>query len=331
MSKPEVLEWDYPETVPIHETWAVMDSTKMKCYKGCPRRYFYNYVLGWKHEGPNIHLDFGSAIHKMFEYIYNQKDWKGYPNDIMKPAYKEFTDLYREAYPDMESDDSNEPKGPDGAARLLAEYVDKYRDDDFEVLYSEVAGTVPIDDSHDMTFKMDLIIRTEDGIRGRDFKTSSADREMYQRKFHLDTQMQVYTHALHMLFPDEEVGMALDFLIPLKTMIKLRRRDIPMAESQILYAIWELSYELAKVDRDFELLSQSTLDQPFMMAFPRNDQNCTAYNQICPYFDYCTLPSFNNPLTRCENPQPGMTVDFWDPRKLVDDAKHVVDKGTSIS
>jgi hypothetical protein len=329
MSHPDVLEIDYPTPLVPHETWAVVDSTKLKCYKACPRRFFYEYILGWRPESPNIHLNFGQAIHSIFEYIYQRpnNEWRGYPTTVLTEAFQQFLIQYREVYPDVEMDAKNEPKGPHGAARLMEEYATKYKDDDFEVLYNEVAGTVPIDDKHDMVFKMDLIFRDENGIRGRDFKTSSADRDMYQRKFHLDTQMMCYSHALHMLFPDDEVGMALDFLIPLKTIVKLRRRDIPVTEEQLLYWLWETRCDLAELDLDFELLAKAKQDDLYMRAFRRCDQNCTAYNQLCPYFDYCTLPSFLNPLQRCEKPQPGFVVSYWDPRALVEEAQHRVVDG----
>lgn len=340
MSNPAVLDHTYPESLIPVETWSIMDSTKLKCYKGCPRKYFYEYVLGWRHSGPNIHLDFGSAIHLIFETIYNEPDdgWRGYPSDIVTKAYGEFLAEYRKSYPlpegdgvdlaiALEQDAKNSPKNPDGAARLIAEYATKYKDDDFEVLYTEVAGIVPIDDIHNMTFKMDLILRDEMGVRGKDFKTSGADREMYQRKFHHDTQMLCYSHALHMLFPEEEVGMCLDFLIPLKTKVTLRRRDIPITELQLLHWLAETSWWLNEVDRDFELLSNTSLDAPYMLTFRRNDQNCTQYNQLCPFFDFCSLPGFSNPLTRCAKPQPGFEVRHWDPRKLVEEAKTVVTDG----
>jgi len=327
MSNPTILEFDYPEPLVPAETWSIMDSTKLKCYKGCPRRYFYQYVLGWRSAGPNIHLDFGSAIHLIFETIYNQPNWKGYPKEVITRGFAEFFKAYREVYPDPDLDQKNSPKNPDGAARLLERYVQQFKDDDFEVLYSEVAGTVPIDDNHDMTYKIDLIFRDEMGIRGKDFKTSGADREMYQRKFHHDTQMLCYAHALHMLYPGEEVGMCIDFLIPLKTKVTIRRRDIPITEEQLIHWLAETSWWLAEVDRDFELLSKSSVDDPYMLTFRRNDQNCTQFNQLCPFFDYCSLPSFGNPLRRCERPQPGFEVNHWDPRAMVEEAKHMVIDG----
>jgi CRISPR/Cas system-associated exonuclease Cas4 (RecB family) len=57
-----------------HETWQVLDATKLQTYMRCPRKFFFNYVLGWKSEIPSNHLVFGSAWHMAMEVLLD----KGY-------------------------------------------------------------------------------------------------------------------------------------------------------------------------------------------------------------------------------------------------------------
>ena len=75
-----------------HPTWDIMDSSKLICYKECPRKFFYQYILGWQNAYPNNHLVFGSAWHMAMEWLLN------HPKDIAGAALA-FLEYYREHFP----------------------------------------------------------------------------------------------------------------------------------------------------------------------------------------------------------------------------------------
>jgi len=51
---------------------------------------------------------------------------------------------------------------------------------------------------------------------------------------------------------------------------------------------------------------------PVMIPFPMRPTDCTKYNRVCAYHDFCT--SWANPLQRCDEAPLGFEVDFWDPQ-----------------
>ena len=66
---PVDLTRDYP--VPVSDCWSVLDPSKIKTFKQCPRQFFYEHVLGWRSKEPNLHLVFGEAWHQALEHLFN--------------------------------------------------------------------------------------------------------------------------------------------------------------------------------------------------------------------------------------------------------------------
>ena len=87
------------------EIWDVLDSTKIKAYLECPRKFFYEYVVGWRSIEPNIHLEFGKAWHLAMEHLLV----KGYEDEELVQAYTLFHNHYRKYFPEV-MDDVYAPK-----------------------------------------------------------------------------------------------------------------------------------------------------------------------------------------------------------------------------
>src|SRR5574337_1338954 len=86
------LELQYP--VEAHRTFNINDSTKLKTYMTCRRKYFYRYVLGWSLEEPNIHLVFGEAWHLAMAHLLTN----GYSPQSVAEAYELFRAKYLESF-----------------------------------------------------------------------------------------------------------------------------------------------------------------------------------------------------------------------------------------
>ena len=190
------------DVIQPHPTWDTLDSSKLKTYMECPRKFFYRYLLGWHSNAVNNHLVFGSAWHIALEHLHNST-----MNDKdIAEAQVMFLEYYRQELP-VETDNLCVPKTPLNAASSLVDYAQRFRAThrEHEVLYTELGGIVLVSDTRTMTFKCDAILRDEQGyIFALDHKTSQRRYVDWGDHWTLSTQMLTYLHALHCLYPDQE-------------------------------------------------------------------------------------------------------------------------------
>lgn len=317
----KLLNKTYPSPLIPHETWEVTDSTKLQCYKDCPRMYFYQYVLGWRRSTPNNHLQYGKAIHIAMEHLL----LNGYDNDSLLEAFSLFNQEYRKVFGE-ETDDLFTPKTPDRTIQMLAEYCNLYKDDfnKYEVVMLdsnpmiEISGIVSVDGYYNLYFKMDSILRRlKDGkIFSLEHKTKGGPfNRQWRMDFPLGTQVGTYTHALYCLFdPAEVLGVTINGLALKKTktpMFEFERLPIWKTPSQMQTWQCHTVRWLAQLEYDFNQLVQAQEGDDVLVAFPMNERSCTKYFG-CPYHDFCL--AWPNPLQRAWEPPIGFDVDFWDPR-----------------
>ncbi len=116
----------------LDPTWNLQDSSKIQEYITCPRSYFFRYVLGWQLAQPNIHLEFGVAIHKAMEVFSLDSQincttiCKSYNELNYLDAVIEFGSHYRKFFP-SDMDLVNSPKNPACAERMLSMSIDNYK------------------------------------------------------------------------------------------------------------------------------------------------------------------------------------------------------------
>lgn len=303
-----------------HETWTIHDATKIQTFMDCPRKYFYEFVLGWRPDTPNIHLEFGSAWHLAMEHLIATYENRGYEDHNILIAYEKLNEYYRRFFSEMH-DEIYHPKTPAMALKALLAYALEYKHDRFKPLYTEVAGSVTLNETHTLTFKIDSIIETSDGVKSREHKTGSQLSRPWMDQWALKMQTGVYNHVLYCIYPREQVwGVEVNGTIFSKKDIKFQRvparRTISGMESWYWNAIdWcdAIMLEYARLERCREC--DTTL-----RAFPMNTENCTKYFG-CTYHDYCM--AWANPLSRCDEVPMGMKVEFWDPREEELEAKTV--------
>lgn len=318
----------YPAPLRPRETWDIVDSTKLKTYMECPRKYFWEYVLGWRREGPNLHFEFGIAFHKAMEVLLKRRMVRGtpgYTQEDVIAAYEAFIEQYRTVYsPDY--DLHNAPKDPATAMRSLVAYAERYRDDDFRVLYTEVAGSVFIDETNLYDFKIDVVAEDDDGIHIMDHKTSGIDSNAFREQWHLDVQMAAYTHVLYTLFPPERVfGAKVNVSFIRKVSLDFTRIAVRKTTDMMAAWLWRTAYRFSHLKHDYEVLSSNSANDSIMTAFPMRETSCMKWG-LCPYFAYCQ--SWQNPLQRCGEPPPGYKEEHWNPRAQEEGADWVLDAKT---
>jgi hypothetical protein len=297
----------------------ILDSSKVQSFMDCPRGFFFRYVLGWTQEEDNLHLVFGSAWHDAMEHLYN----KGLSAKSAAEAYSLFLDVYREAFPNEMTDDARRPKDPGTALAGLAAYVTKYAQEDssIEVLFTEVAATVPIRSDRVIHAKCDAIIRKDGSIWSHEHKTSGRNSEPWRDQWHLKIQVGSYSHLLFSAFPSEHVeGVMINATVLTKSRgaeflrIPVRKRPVDMQQY-----LWEVNHWVDQIEMNFKHLSACRDSDDVMTCFPKNSESCSKFG--CRYPGLCT--TWTNPLQNQHRIPPGLVVDFWDPRRTAEEAKNI--------
>jgi hypothetical protein len=314
-----------------HPTWNIKDSSKLDTYLACPRKYFYEYILGWRLDFPAHDLHFGQCWHIAREY----QLLNGY--DDISGAYESFLTEYRKEFPE-ETDPIYSPKDPTGALNALMMFASDRQLDliENEVVeldgkkMTEISGTVPVSDTQVLYYRMDSIMcRREDGmIFSWDHKTTNEKYitgRQWAEQFHLSVQNGTYTHCLYCIFPIDQVlgiefcGTGFAFLKrgstnrPAGYHATLRRVPAFKTPEQMNTWLWNVLDILNDIDRDMDRLMHCSEGDSILASFKMNPKSCTDYRG-CPYHDFCL--SWQNPLQRCDEPPLGFRSEFWDPSSM---------------
>lgn len=328
---------ELPEPLVWHESMAVFDSTKLAAAQQCLRRYFFEHVLGWRPVRPNIHLHFGSAAHSAFERLL----WLAHRDGGPKPEHKEecmaaFLAEWRKHAAPVD-DDTFEPKSPACFEWALERYIEAYCSDRFEVLWTEIAGSVPLTPDNDywLHFKLDAVVRDGDKLKIIDHKTTGkAFPHDWTCSWRLSLQVGAYLHVGRCLFGGEFHGVVVNG-VSLARRPRVRADGQPWAnqrDNQPRFARANVEHSPEAAERwwfdtlhtytevlaEHERLAECSPSHLVMRAFPCNYSACWS----CPYKRYCSV--WANPLQHCAEPPVEMTVEHWDPRKREEAASATV-------
>lgn len=306
-----------------HPTWDILDSSKLDTYLDCPRKFFYEHALGWRMDTPAHDLHFGNAWHAAREY----QLLHGY--DDIGGAYNAFLDYYRKEFP-PETDDMYTPKDPLGVLNALQLFAVERQSDlvENEILYTEISGTVPVDErGRKLYYRMDSIVRRKaDGkIFSWDHKSAKRFGRQWSEKFFLSIQTGTYTHCLYCMYPIEQVigveycGTAFEYLKrgskdrPAGYHASFTRVPAWKTPDQMNVWLWNTVDYLNDIEREFDRLSGCKEGDAVMMAFPLNPNSCTKY-WGCMFHDFCM--TWANPLQYAGEPPLGFKEEFWDPTQM---------------
>jgi len=312
-----ILDLPVPAPLVSSPTWEIVDSTKLSTLRECPRKYFYEYVLGWRSETPNLHFIFGSAWHAAMEHYYQNLP---VTSIVINEAFERFLSVYREVYSEF-YDAANAPKNPETALLCLMAYANYYPVENFEVLYTEVAGSVPVDEATLLHFKIDTIVRGPEGIYSLEHKTTGFESNTWQKQWLLSPQMSAYAHALYCHYGDEVYGVKVNGAIFRKSKGPgFIRVPVRKTAEQLSVWLYTTQYYLRMLKWYHDQLASASDDDEVLCAFPMNEHSCTGFG-VCFYHSYCN--AWPNPLRRCASPPMGMVTEHWNPRAAQDTANYV--------
>jgi hypothetical protein len=302
-----------------HPSWFVLDSSKIEDYIKCPRYFFYHHILGWRKEEESKDLIFGEAWHLAQEMLLK----KGYNQDAINEGYLLAEACYREAFPNPETDIQRIPKVPAAIFAALPKYIEQYKDDDEEVLHTEITGSVPIASNKILRFKMDSVLFDKNkGHLSRDHKTGSQNSSTWREGFKMKFQFGTYQHVLHCLYKDVW-GIEVNGAVFTKTK-GVEYVRIPVRRTVEMMEVWLhlANYYYDRIQSDVNMIRQSLEEDKVMPCFIMSTTNCAIYSG-CAFMDFCQ--SWPNPLNQdLTNPPEGFRVEFWNPIELEEKSKNVM-------
>lgn len=327
-----------------HPTWSKIDSTKLKAYIGCPRRFFFEYILGWRPDDSEFDLNFGSAVHEAMEVVMLHRTVDaepGYTEEVMDRAYQTFMKKYLEFYPDALFQDQHSKKNPERVRDMLNVYRETFQNDNFILIQKETHGAINIDLDSDrkVLYKMDGVIKDKGGLYFIDHKTSGWSEYLFRKSHELSIQMKTYKHVLDSIYGAEAIGGTINAL--LFGTPKRYNKDgalaknssegskafrIPLSYTREMMLDWW--YQVNRLVKEIEANIVMYLDRDVgnvevQLSFEKRESYCLAFNRVCPYHDYCT--SCANPARLAEEIEipVGFHQRFWDPTE-VEPGKEVV-------
>jgi len=258
-----------------------------------------------------------------------------YTNNSVARAYEVMVDKYRETFP-PETDEMFEPKTLDNAFIVLAKYAKRYQRDleEYEVLYTEIAGNVTIREGRQMYFRMDSILkdRKTGKIISLEHKTGSHTWQWLEQWL-LSIQFGTYTHVLMCLFPMETIDavyvngsffskgkkaweeLKVDGTTTMKTIpYDFIREPIKKSRDQMQVWIETVNYYYTGIKAEMSMLDISNESDEVLQAFPLNPTSCMDWGRICEYRDFCT--AWRNPLRRVSDVPLGFQVSHWNPMEV---------------
>jgi len=269
------------------------DASRIDLLLTCPRRYYYRHEL---HLIPadggsnNDALTFGSAIHSSLEMHYKGKGWDMVPCPHRNPLDEECPfcrggqtrALFAKFLQCFPSNLETERRMQVTGLRLLAKYLEHYRDEPFDIHAVEQPVIFPVDDFY-FVGKIDLLVTWPDW-HITDHKTAGQVSDNYHRGFRIHTQLTGYMLAASAAIK-EPVSKAI-----VNTLVVPRGAKPVEPDKHFVRRI--TTRNQADFDEWFITLRAAVAEIRRYRAegsWPQRPSGCFNYNRQCEYWDLCTV------------------------------------------
>jgi hypothetical protein len=239
----------------------ILHSSKVNSFLQCRQKYKWEYIEKLVPKEPNFPLQVGDITHKILH--------RYHINTLKAEDIANLDELVQIEYADNEKELSTEVAIE--AGRLVAGYVEKWRNDPLRILSSEVLLKLDMGD-YVMVSKIDAIAeKVEDNSIWRlEHKTTARMDSLYLRGLKSGIQGAMYEYLISKVFNDKIQGTIYNILV--KT--KIPQFDRTYARTN-----------LATQKRMLSTLQGVAEDIKADRLYPSG--NCYFYNKPCPYLALC--------------------------------------------
>lgn len=273
-----------------------IDSTSLRTFLECPKKYYYSIILGRVPMAESVHLTFGILVHKSLE-IYHKSCYSGKSHeDALRVTVQwllEATWIRALNRPWTPNDDKvGRVKNRNTLLRTVIWYLDEYQNDLMKtaIANGEPAVELPfiIDSGHIAStgedFRLcgflDRIVVQQGIYFVTDVKTTGRPVDShYFNRFSPDTQMTLYTLAGQASFGIPVEGVMIDGIQVQAENNNFARQLTPRSPEQLMEWQEQLVYWLMQLN---QCATSNT--------WPRNDAACELYGG-CPYRSVCAKPT----------------------------------------
>lgn len=300
----------------------VRDSTSIQTVKTCPRKYFFQIVLGRVPKEDAPYFPWGSAYHKfreVLERVYGfgheapKKFEEAHAAEAFAAAAEAGLAYWKKNGRDQEPDSKYAFMTTE---RLLKSFVHAYKhwsrekmQGRIEVIAVEFPFNVRLADGSFTSGRGDQLIRWNGKPWGRDFKTSSVDMNFYSRRIEPNDQFTRYTLAEGKLAGEQLQGQFIEVLYNSKP-TKSDPKGPSIFELTTSRTTWQLNqfeHEQTIINKTLEVYRETD-------TYPMHEPACP----FCPFHSVCTKPTEGAMMAQLEA---HFVVRPWDNTKVgVDDA-----------
>jgi hypothetical protein len=316
---PVALHWEpnaawrtngaFSPAVPMLQS--LWDSTSLGALKECPRKYYYNIVLGFVPRAESVHLTFGQHYHSALEcYDHAKANGADHDTAVLAALRHALTVTWNNKLQRPWDSDDNY-KNRETLVRTVLWYLDIFREDPFKTVqlangkpavelsfqfntsYSDPTGSPYLLCGH-----MDRVAEWNDQLWIMDRKTTKSTISTdFFAKFSPDNQFTLYTLAGKVAFDLQVKGIIVDGAQVAVTFSRFARGPVERHASTIDEWYQELGGWL-----------QSAEQYALAQHWPMNDKSCGNYGG-CPYRSICSKA----PSMRAQWLKADFVRRTWDP------------------
>jgi len=260
------------------------DSTSLKLFQECPRKYQYKMLEGWTRREKSVHLLFGGWYATALEHYYKHTALGLSSDEALLAVVTEAlvsTWVYDTAEDGKFIPGTGAPwlsdhntKTRENLIRTIVWYVDQFKDEAIEVIKTsegkpavEYSFSLPVDNGIVLSGHIDRLVTYSGHPYVMDQKTTGTTiTPYYFDQFNPDMQMSLYTFAGRMIYNMPVQGVIID-AAQIAVGFTRFARGFTFRSSQMLDEWYD----------ETMALTQSIRSATFNMNFPRNSTACGNY------------------------------------------------------
>lgn len=300
----------------------IRDSTAVRSFKTCPRKYFFEMVLGRtpKEEAP--YFSWGTSYHKFREALERAYGFghnkpprfdEGHASEAFAIASEAGLKYWKKHGRDQEPDSKYAYMTTE---RLLKSFIHAYKhwsrekmQGRIEVIAVEFPFNVQLADGSFTSGRGDQLVRWNGKVWGRDFKTSSQNMSFYQRSLEPNDQFTRYTLAEGKLTGELIQGQFIEVLYNGKP----TQKD-PKGPEIHEFTTSRTSSQLAQFEHEQTVINK-------MLTVCRENDTYPAFEPACPFCPFHSVCTKSTEGAMMAQLEAHFMVRPWDNTKVgVDDA-----------